>query len=573
VSAKKPTAKGSSKPAGSGPAGKSAKPAKPAKRSKRSKPSKPAKPTKATTPTTEARTSKPATGKDARNTKDAKRAKGPKPARAKRGRTSNTSTVPVPDDVLATAENIHVAAMLAELQMAKAGPVQRPDRLEAGKALRQSVPRAWHAAWEPGPDRRDPIAILEAQAATRLDELIPIRHGRMVSSPFAFFRGAAAIMAADLATTPTTGIQVQACGDAHLVNFGIFATPERHLVFDVNDFDETLPGPWEWDLKRLGASIAVAARENGCNRIDGDTAVLSAAGAYRERMYELATMRTLDLWYSRVDVDEVLQMIQAMSVEPIGRMAEKTVAKARTRDTLAAVAKLTEVLDGERRIVDHPPLIEHVALANAAEQIRLLYEGYLASLSPELRTLMNRFRLVDVARKVVGVGSVGTRCWIALFEGGADDDPLLLQIKEAQPSVLEQELRTDSIYANHGERVVHGQRMMQAASDLFLGWSTNPATGVHYYWRQLHDMKGSANVPAMSPLQLAGYARICGWALARAHARSGDAAMISGYLGSGDTFDRAIVAFSQDYADQNDRDYQAMVEAVESRRVEATAGI
>ena len=297
---------------------------------------------------------------------------------------------------------------------------------------------------------------------------------------------------------------MQACGDAHLVNFGIFATPERHLVFDVNDFDETLPGPWEWDLKRLGASIAVASRENGCNRDDGDAAVLSAVGAYRQRMYELATMRTLDLWYSRVDVDEIMMMVESMAADPIGRMAAKTIAKARTHDTLAAVAKLTEVVDGRRRIVDHPPLIDHVALANAADQIRMLYEGYLASLSPELQTLMNRFELVDVARKVVGVGSVGTRCWIALFEGGADDDPLLLQIKEAQASVLEHELHIDSIYRNHGERVVHGQKMMQATSDLFLGWSLNPATGVHYYWRQLHDMKGSADVPAMSPLQLAG---------------------------------------------------------------------
>lgn len=510
----------------------------------------------------------------ATTTTEVKAAKPPKSAKpdkpAKQGKTGKGSSGEV---VMATAGNLRVAAAMAKRQMATPGPVQRPERLEAGKAIRQRVPRAWHAAWEPAPDRRDPVAILEEQAETRLPDLIPIRHGRMASSPFAFFRGAAAVMAADLATTPDTGIQVQACGDAHLVNFGIFATPERHLVFDVNDFDETLPGPWEWDLKRLGASIAVAGRENGCNRDDGDAAVLSAVGAYRQRMYELATMRTLDLWYSRVDVEEILMMVQSMQADPIGRMAAKTIAKARTHDTLAAVAKLTEVVDGRRRIVDHPPLIDHVALANAADQIRMLYEGYLASLSPELHTLMNRFELVDVARKVVGVGSVGTRCWIALFEGGADDDPLLLQIKEAQPSVLEHELHLDSIYRNHGERVVHGQRMMQAASDLFLGWSLNPATGVHYYWRQLHDMKGSANVPAMSPLQLAAYSRICGYTLARAHARSGDAAMISGYLGSGDTFDRALVAFSQDYADQNDRDYEAMIAAVASGRLEATDGI
>ena len=529
---------------------------------------KPMKPTKLTKSTKPDKTSKPS-----RSDKLTKADKLDKADRATKPVKPGTARNGAGTVVMATAENLHLAVEAAEQKMARPGPVQRPDRLDAGKAIRQQVPRAWHAAWEPAPNRRDPIAILEEQAETRLPDLIPIRHGRMVSSPFAFFRGAAAVMAADLANTPDTGIPVQACGDAHLVNFGIFATPERHLVFDVNDFDETLPGPWEWDVKRLAASIAVASRENGCNRDDGDAAVISAVGAYRQRMYELATMRTLDLWYSRVDVDEIMMMVQAMETAPLGRMAEKTIAKARTHDTLAAVAKLTDVVDGQRRIVDHPPLIDHIALANAADQIRMLYEGYLASLSPELQMLMNRFQLVDVARKVVGVGSVGTRCWIALFEGGDDDDPLLLQIKEAQPSVLEQELHLESIYRNHGERVVHGQKLMQAASDLFLGWSLNPATGIHYYWRQLHDMKGSADVPAMSPLQLAGYARICGYALARAHARSGDPAMISGYLGSGDTFDRALVAFSQDYADQNDRDYAAMVEAVRSGRIEAIEGI
>ena len=305
-------------------------------------------------------------------------------------------------------------------------------------------------------------------------------------------------MAADLATTPSTGIQVQACGDAHLVNFGLFATPERNLVFDVNDFDETLPGPWEWDLKRLGASIAVASRENGCTRDAGDAAVLSATGAYRQRMYELATMRTLDLWYSRVDVDEIERMIQSMAAEPLGRLAAKTIAKARTHDTLGRGGQAHR---GGRRPAPHrrsPAAHRSRRAGHRRRPDPQLYEGYLASLSPELQMLMNRFELVDVARKVVGVGSVGTRCWIALFEGGADDEPLLLQIKEAQPSVLEQELHIDSIYRNHGERVVHGQRLMQAASDLFLGWSTNPSTGVHYYWRQLHDMKGSADVPAMT---------------------------------------------------------------------------
>ena len=452
--------------------------------------------------------------------------------------------------------------------------VQRPERAEAGKLLRATVPRASHGAWEPDPARPDPISILEQQAASRVPELIPIRHGRMAASPFGFFRGAAAVMAWDLAHTPDIGVNVQACGDAHLVNFGIFATPERNLVFDVNDFDETLPAPWEWDVKRLAASIVVAGRSNGFSADENDLAVRTAIGTYRERMFELATMRTLDVWYARVDVDEVMSMFETLATSPDGlKVAQRTVAKARTHDTMHAVAKLTEVVDGERRIADHPPLIDHVALANAADQIRVLYEGYLSTLAPELQLLMNRFRIVDVARKVVGVGSVGTRCWIALFEGGADDDPLLLQIKEAQSSVLEDELNVGSIYRHHGERVVHGQRLMQAASDLFLGWSTNPATDIHYYFRQLHDMKGSADVPSMTSVQLANSGRICGWALARAHARSGDTAMISGYLGPGAEFDKAIVSFAERYADQNELDYAAMVEAVASGRIVAEDGV
>ena len=454
------------------------------------------------------------------------------------------------------------------------GSVQRPDRALIGKDLRRTVPRADHGDWRPDAGRPDPICILEEQAKSRVPELVPIRHGRMVTSAFGFYRGAAAVMGWDLAHSPVTDINVQACGDAHLMNFGMFATPERRLVFDVNDFDETLPGPWEWDVKRLAASIAVAGRSNGFNRNDVDLAVTLAVATYRERVFELATMRTLDVWYSQVDVDEMLGLFNALDrTKRIGEQANKAAAKARTHDTLQAVAKLTVLVDGERRIVDHPPLIDHVGLATAEDQIQMLYEGYLSSLAPELQMLMARFRLVDVARKVVGVGSVGTRCWIALFEGGADDDPLLLQIKEAQPSVLEEQLRVTSIYRNPGERVVHGQRMMQAASDLFLGWSTNPATGVHYYFRQLHDMKGSANVPIMNPIQLADYGQFCGWTLARAHGRSGDPAMISGYLGSGGEFDRAIAAFAQSYADQNELDHAAMVEAVRTGRIEAFEGV
>jgi uncharacterized protein (DUF2252 family) len=505
-----------------------------------------------------------------------------KPPKAKAKATPETKATPkssAKTKAKATARSI---ARLRDL-VTDTGAVQRPDREQAGKELRVAVPRAAHGDWQPDPTRPDPISLLEEQAKGRVPELVPIRHGRMATSSFGFFRGAAAVMAWDLAHTPTTDISVQACGDAHLMNFGMFATPERRLVFDVNDFDETLPGPWEWDVKRLAASIAVAGRSNGFSRKDIDFAVTVTVGTYRERIFELATMRTLDVWYTQVDVDEMLGLFQALDRKTrapltpqaprIGEMAVKAAAKARTHDTLHAVAKLTEIVDGQRRIVDHPPLIDHVGLAQATDQIRVLYEGYLASLAPELQVLMDRFRLVDVARKVVGVGSVGTRCWIALFEGGADDDPLLLQIKEALPSVLEEHLQVTSTYRSHGERVVHGQRMMQAASDLFLGWSTNPTTGIHYYWRQLHDMKGSANVPIMTPIQLANYGQFCGWTLARAHGRSGDSAMISGYLGTGGEFDRAIAAFAQSYADQNELDHAAMVEAVRSGRIEAVEGV
>ena len=460
------------------------------------------------------------------------------------------------------------------------GPLRRVERRREGKALRAQVPRSSHGSWTAAPDRPDPVAVLEQQAESRVPELIPIRHGRMVASAFAYYRGAAAMMAADLAATPCTDISVQACGDAHLMNFGLFATPERHLIFDVNDFDETIPGPWEWDVKRLAASLAVAARENGFSAADTDDIVRESALSYRLRMAQLSTLPTMDIWYAKVDVDDLLELLRARATADgvVGgnlalRASERTAAKARSHDTLHAVGKLTEVIDGGRRIVDSPPLIDHVGLAEAEDQIRVLYEGYLNTLSPEMEHLMSRFRVVDVARKVVGVGSVGTRCWIVLLEGGGEDDPLFLQVKEAQTSVLQPHLNESSIFRHPGERVVHGQRMMQAASDLFLGWSTNPATGVHYYFRQLHDMKGSADVPAMGVDQLRGYAGICGWSLARAHARGGDAAKISGYLGSTAVFDQAMASFARAYADQNERDHQALVTAVHQGRIEAADGV
>ena len=465
------------------------------------------------------------------------------------------------------------AAQIAPLTIYGGGPLPRREQRARGKALRAKVPRTSHADWAPGPDRPDPVAVLEQQAASRVPELIPIRHGRMMSSPFAYYRGAAAMMAVDLAPTPTTDIAVQACGDAHLMNFGIFATPERHLIFDVNDFDETAPGPWEWDVKRLAASLAVAARDNGFDATTADDIVRAGVRSYRRRMAELATMHTLDVWYAKVDVDELVQTIRTASGEDGSADPERTVAKARAHDTLQAVAKLTEVVDGRRRIIDHPPLIDHVDLSQAWEQVRAIYEGYLTSLSPEMQALMSRFEIIDLARKVVGVGSVGTRCWIVLLESGGHDDPLFLQVKEAQTSVLEPHLNESSIFRDQGARVVHGQRMMQAASDPFLGWASDRSTGVHYYFRQFRDMKGSAELPTMGPRPLAVYGAICGWTLARAHARGGDAAVISGYLGNSDTFDQAIATFAQRYADQNERDHEALIAAVRSGRVPAVDGL
>jgi uncharacterized protein (DUF2252 family) len=454
----------------------------------------------------------------------------------------------------------------------RTGVVDRGDRREWGRALREQMPRAVHGEWEPAADRPDPVAVLEAQGETRVQDLLPIRYGRMAESPFGFYRGAAAGMAADLAGTPSTGIPAQLCGDGHLVNFGGFATPERRLIFDVNDFDETLPGPWEWDLKRLGASFAVAARAKGLADKDANNAVARVALSYASALTRLATVPTLDAWYWSVDTDALNMMLTASQDAETRTRADKAIARAQAHDRLQAVDKLTEVVDGHRRIVDQLPLVGHVPGDDEMDRISALFDSYRENMPDDRRHLLDRFQLIDAARKVVGVGSVGTRCWIALLDGGGDDDPLILQVKEAEASVLEAHLQPSS-YENHGRRVVEGQRLMQAASDLFLGWARDPGGGHDYYWRQLRDMKASADIAAQPLNTFLSYAELCGVTLARAHARSGDAAAISGYLGKGNEFAQALAHFATTYADQNDRDHAALQQAITDGRVPAEAGI
>jgi uncharacterized protein (DUF2252 family) len=433
------------------------------------------------------------------------------------------------------------------------------ERVAQGKAARAHAPRSSHATFDPSAARADPVELLQRQARTRVPELVPIRYGRMLLSPFTFFRGGALIMAHDLAGTPDSGLSVQCCGDAHLSNFGLFASPERQLVFDINDFDETLPGPWEWDVKRLATSMLIAARDNGFARREGQRAVLDTVAEYRIAMRDFARMRNLKLWYAHRDVADILRD-PALDLSRRGvKRSKRVLAKARTRDSMAAFSKLTERVDGEARIVDQSPLIVPLdKVAPAAEREELLAELhalqrlYRDTLSYERRLLLEQFRLVDFARKVVGVGSVGTRAWIALLFGRDYGDPLFLQLKEAQPSVLE-EFVGRSRFSNHGERVVTGQRLMQAASDIFLGWVhvKSPTDGVErdFYGRQLKDWKGSFEPELMRPQGLAAYGRVCGWTLARAHARSGDRIAIAAYLGSGPNFDRAILDFADAYAD------------------------
>ena len=466
------------------------------------------------------------------------------------------------------------------------------ERIERGRAARAKVPRASHEGWEPSADRPDPVGLLEEQNTTREPDLVPVRHGRMMVSPFTFYRGAAKIMAADLADTPTAGLDVQLCGDAHLSNFGVYASPERALVFDLNDFDETLPGPFEYDVKRMAASFTIAARNNGYDKDHRHAITRTAVNAYRTGVLEYAGMRTMQIWYDHMSADDVMRAVDvaARSVEGSGnrkaakaaqKSARKTAAKAQSRDSLQALSKLAEYVDGEYRIVNQPPIVVRApdmaeSVGFTAEEIEHLiheqFRAYRATLQDDRRHLLERFEVVDVARKVVGVGSVGTRAFIVLLQGRDQQDPLFLQIKEATASVLEDHL-PKSRYAQAGERVVHGQRMMQAASDIFLGWTKGVQDDRYFYWRQLRDMKGSVAVEGMTPEGLGFYARICGRTLARAHARSGDPVALATYLGKKDRFDESITDFSLRYADQNERDYQAFVDAIRSGRLPVVEGV
>jgi len=441
------------------------------------------------------------------------------------------------------------------------------DRAERGRAARKRVARSAHAGWIPSVDRPDPVAVLERQGRDRLPELLPIRYGRMVASPFAFLRGSAAVMAADLASQPHTGLTVQLCGDAHLLNFGLYASPERALLFDLNDFDETFPGPFEWDVKRLAASIAVAARENGHGDTKAHRAALEATATYRTALRALARKGELAVWYDRIDADSLLPLVRSARNR---RRVESSLTRARRRTSLHAVGKLTETVDGRRRIVQDPPLLEPAGASDMAA-VRKIFSDYRSTLSEERRLLLDRYRFVDAARKVVGVGSVGTRCFIVLLSGRDQDDPLFLQIKEARKSVLEEHLPSGP-YVHPGHRVVAGQRLLQAASDIFLGWMTGPQ-GRAFYWRQLRDMKGSADVAGMSPPELLAYGRLCGTALARAHARSGDRVAIAAYLGGADTFEHAVADFASAYAGQTAADHATLDAAVTAGVVTAAPGI
>ncbi len=456
------------------------------------------------------------------------------------------------------------------------------ERVARGKSARTEVPRAGHAEYSAGPARPDPVALVEGQAASRVPDLVPIRYGRMLVSPFTFYRGAALIMASDLARTPRSGLNVQLCGDAHLMNFGVFGSPERRLVFDINDFDETAPGPFEWDVKRLAASFAIAGRDNGFNEKERRRSLLAVANEYRTSMAKFAGMNNLDVWYTVLDVDAWLTTAGKDVKAKVLKRAEANIAKARTRDSHQAYNKLTRLVDGEPRIISDPPLIQPVAeLFDAVDHERIrteiheMFVRYRGSLQSDRRSLLEQFRIIDVARKVVGVGSVGARAWIILLLGRDDNDPVFLQAKEAQASVLSSFAGPKSRVSN-GQRVVNGQHLMQASSDIFLGWSS--AVGIDgvkrdYYFRQLRDWKGSAMVETMDPLRLELYGRLCGRALARAHARSGDRIAISAYLGTGDTFDKAITEFSERYAEQNDLDYAALVAAETSGRITAQRGL
>jgi uncharacterized protein (DUF2252 family) len=460
------------------------------------------------------------------------------------------------------------------------GPLQSPrspaERAATGKAARAGVPRSSHGDWAPAAGRPDPVELLEAQASSRVGQLVPLRYARMLASPFAFFRGAAAVMAADLAGTPRSGFDVQLCGDAHLANFGAYASPDRELVFDVNDFDETLPGPWEWDAMRLAASFAVAGRGSGFKRRERQAIVAAGMAEYRTAMRRLAELGNLEVWYTKMDVPAVAERWGAAAGEREREAFRRNLAKTRAKDRMRALSRLTREVDGRLRIVSEPPLIvpidELAAGTGADVEARVLeaLASYRATLPEDRRALLDGYRFVDAALKVVGVGSVGTRAWIVLMLGRDAADPLFLQVKEAQRSVLEP-YASPSAFENQGERVVQGQRLVQAASDVLLGWVK--ATGADgrqrdFYVRQLWDMKGSARVERMDPAALTAYAQICGTTLAHAHARSGDRIAIAAYLGKGDTFDKAMAAFAETYADQNEGDYAALRAAADDGRVE-----
>ncbi|WP_299537082.1 DUF2252 domain-containing protein [uncultured Streptomyces sp.] len=455
------------------------------------------------------------------------------------------------------------------------------ERAAAGREARKRVPRSAHAEFEPSADRRPALKILEAQSAARVPELVPVRYGRMTESPFRFYRGAAAVMAADLAATPVSGITAQLCGDAHLLNFRLLASPERNLVFDINDFDETLPGPWEWDVKRLAASLVVAARANGFSGRERSGIVRAAVRSYRESMARFAGMGNLAVWYARVDEQRLREVAATQLADRGRRNLDRALSKARTRDSAQAFAKLATTSDGHPRIVPDPPLIvpieellPDVERAAAEKWFGTLLGRYGHTLSSDRRALLADYRLVDVARKVVGVGSVGTRCWILLLLGRDENDPLFLQAKEADDSVLAGHL-DPSVHSNQGQRVVAGQRLMQASSDIFLGWQRVDGLDGRrrdFYVRQLRDWKGIVEPELMVPRGMTVFGEVCGTTLARAHARSGDRIAIAAYLGSGDRFDRALAVFAEAYADRNERDHRTLVDAVASGRLPSAPG-
>jgi uncharacterized protein (DUF2252 family) len=458
------------------------------------------------------------------------------------------------------------------------GRLTPAERAVIGKAARAEVPRDSHAAFDPPSTRPDPVGLLQEQAKSRVPELIPVRWGRMMVSPFTYYRGAALPMASDLAGTPVSGLAVQACGDAHLSNFGIFGSAERNLVFDVNDFDETLPGPWEWDVKRLAASLEVAARANSFSGKQRREIVMACVGRYRQAMRSFAGMTSLNVWYARADMDQLRAQFESQLQARQRKVVERGLAKARTRDSMQEVAKLTRMVGGRPRIISDPPVLVPVDELIPADADRASFEAqligliakYRRTLETDRRYLLEQYEFCDMARKVVGVGSVGTRCWIILMLGRDDSDPLFLQVKEAEASVLSRFVGA-SKYTNQGQRVVAGQRLMQASSDIFLGWQRTEAgldgQSRDFYVRQLRDWKFSVDIETMVPSGLGLYGALCGWTLARAHARSGDRIAIASYLGGSDVFDRAITQFAAAYADQNERDHQSVLDAVASGRI------